>query len=466
VKLFSRVLVIVALVGGSAFLAGGQTKSAASDPNGPVLLTCSPAPCVLPAMQVSQGPNDNWDAVIAADPSNPRNIIVGTNDANCGENGSSTPGFLVSSDAGSDWSQYCMPGGSGGGHNYFPIGFPTLGGYDRNGVAYIGGLYSSDEAGGGEGFQKSRDGVHWSALAPAIFSDKYGEGYCWMAVDTSAASPYVNSIYVSCVMIGYMSGKYYNQLVVAHSSDGGATWGQADVSTPLIGGDEDSYTAMTVGKDGAVYLTWQFCNQINACGNGPAYMAFSKSSDGGNTWSKPRLVAPVTNVYPFPNTQDVVVPNTPAIGVDNSDGPSAGNLYAVMYNWTGTFTQVVVVRSTDGGDTWSQPLPVAPGIAHDQFLPWIAVSPTGMVGVSWLDRRNDPADVNFQAFAGISSDGGQSFEPNVQLTSEFSNPNESVGGWSDYDTCTWDGPNYFLAAWMQLHSGSGTQINVGGIRLK
>jgi hypothetical protein len=464
VKLFS-VTVILALVGGSALLAGGQTNSAASDPNGPAQLTCSPAPCVLPAMQVSQGPNDNWDAVIAADPSNPRNIIVGTNDANCGENGSSTPGFLVSSDAGSDWSQYCMPGGSGGGHNYFPIGFPTLGGYDRNGVAYIGGLYSSDEAGGGEGFQKSRDGVHWSALAPAIFSDKYGEGYCWMTVDANVGSPYVNSVYVSCVTFGYMGGEGFNQLVVAHSSDGGATWRQANVSTPLLNGDGDLNTAMTVGKDGTVYLSWMYCtvgSQTECDDLTTGYMMFSKSSDGGNTWSKPTLTATVAL-----GGADLVGPiETPAIAADNSDGPYAGNLYVVMYNWTGTFTQVQVVRSIDGGDTWSKPVPVAPGITHNQFLPWIAVSPTGLVGASWLDTRNDPLGVNFQAFAGISSDGGQSFEPNVQLTSEFSNPNEGSGPWSNFDTCTWDGSNYFLAAWMQLNTASGTQINVGGIRLK
>jgi len=47
----------------------------------------------------------------------------------------------------------------------------------------------------------------------------------------------------------------------------------------------------------------------------------------------------------------------------------------------------------------------------------------GLVGVSWLDRRNDPANIDYQAFAAISSDGGMSFGENVQLTTAFSNPN-------------------------------------------
>jgi hypothetical protein len=460
-----RLISIVALLAVGACFAGAQRTSPVRDVAAPGLLTCSPAPCVLPAMQVSQGPNENWDAVIAADPSHPLNVIVGTNDANCNSEGAATQGFLTSSDGGSDWSQYCMPGRAKGGQAYAPVGPPILGGYDHNGVAYIGGYYYNTlGAGNGEGFQKSRDGVHWSPPAPAILSYEYEPAWCWMAVDASASSPYVNSVYVSCVMLGHVGRKSYDQLVVAHSRDGGSTWQQVNVARPQIGYAQDIYTAMTVGKDGTVYLTWQYCGQDTACGEVPVEMAFSKSSDGGNTCSKPTLIATVT-LHGIPNTE-AGVPNTPAIAVDNSDGQYAGNLYVVMYNWTGTFMQVVVVRSTDGGNTWSQPVPLAPGITHDQFLPWIAVSPAGLVGVSWLDRRNDPADVNFQAFAGISSDGGLSFEPNIELTTEFSNPNVGVGPFSYFDGCTWDGPNYFLAAWMQLNTGRDTQINVGGIRLK
>ena len=141
-----------------------------------------------------------------------------------------------------------------------------------------------------------------------------------------------------------------------------------------------------------------------------------------------------------------------------------------MYNWTGSHLQVQVVRSTDGGNTWSKPVLVAPASdTHDQFFPWLSVSGTGLVGVSWLDRRNDPANVDYQAFAAISTDGGQSFQPNIQLTTAFSNPN--VNGYADnawmgdYTGNTWDGPNYFVAAWMDSSNGIDMQEVVGGIRL-
>jgi len=88
-------------------------------------------------------------------------------------------------------------------------------------------------------------------------------------------------------------------------------------------------------------------------------------------------------------------------------------------------------------------------------MPWLSVSSSGSVGVSWLDRRNDPANVNYQAFAAISRDGGLSFQPNVQLTQAFSNPAINGNDWmGDYSGNTWVGSN-FVAAWIGGTTGTG-----------
>ena len=168
----------------------------------------------------------------------------------------------------------------------------------------------------------------------------------------------------------------------------------------------------------------------------------------------------------LPNTNQVRVYNYPVIAVDNSNGPYAGNLYLAMYTWAGTYLRVQVIRSTDGGATWSKPVPVAPASdTHDQFFPAISVNPTGLVGVSWLDRRNDPANLSYQAFAAISTDGGKTF-PNTQLTTAFSNPDTNGGGgWmGDYTGNTWAGGK-FIAAWMDSSNGVDMQEVIGGIRL-
>jgi hypothetical protein len=81
-------------------------------------------------------------------------------------------------------------------------------------------------------------------------------------------------------------------------------------------------------------------------------------------------------------------------------------------------------------------------------------------------RPDDPANVNYQAYAAISADGGSSFQPNVELTQSFSNPNVFGIGNASCNGAAWDGPNYFLTAWMDTSNGMNTQDVVGGIRLK
>jgi hypothetical protein len=469
VGILTPLVLAAALAAGQSGAAANASAESTSRP-----ASCSPAPCVLPPSEITQSPNAAWDAPVVADPANPAHLIVGSQ-TDCFQG---NVGFQVTTNAGSTWNQTCMSPLTYEGNEYIPdVGLasgPILG-YDRNGNAYIAGLYAYDGSGdplaGFQGFQKYTANGGWSAPAVAVIGTK-GEHlwpwYCWLSVDASPSSPYVDSVYISCVMNPFQSGTH-NQVVVSHSNDGGASWHQVAVAPAQTFPDAAQNTGMAIGKDGTVYVTWQYCN-TSSCDDGAstACMVFSKSGDGGNTWSKPKLIAPVTLTYPLPNTDPYIyVPNTPAIAVDNSDGPHAGNLYVVMYNWTGTFMQVQVVRSTDGGNTWSQPVPVAPpSYTHDQFFPWISVSPTGLVGVSWLDRRNDPSNIDYQAFAGISANGGLSFE-NVQLTTAFSNPNAIHSAtMGDYTGNTWDGLNYFIAAWMDDSNGQYMEDYVGGIRLK
>jgi hypothetical protein len=465
VKVVGCVVGILAVLASATVLMAGERDGTADLPAiaSSKVTNCSPAPCVLAPTQASEGGSLVNTSPIVANPLNATDLLLGSNDFNC----ESGLGFFISMDGGSAWNRTCSSLGAG---LYEPgTGNPMVA-YDRNGVAYIAAIcYHEGYDTGLISIQSSTDGINWSQAVTALKQGKFPADP-WLAVDTNVGSPYLNSLYVSAVVVSGAS-QNVNRLYVSHSNDGGATWQQVAVAVGEVSPDVDNYTHMTVGKDGTVYLTWMYCNSgPYFCEDDDAYMVFSKSTNGGNTWSTPVLTAKVRlNQEGIPNS-DVGADNWPAIGVDNSNGPYAGNLYIVMYTWTGTYLRVQVVRSTDGGNTWSKPVPIAPpSDTHDQFFPWLSVSPTGLVGVSWLDRRNDPANIDYQAFAAISSDGGQTF-PNVQLTTAFSSPDvngyENNAWMGNYTGNTWDGPNYFIAAWMDSSNGVDMQDVVGGIRLK
>jgi hypothetical protein len=406
------------------------------------------------------------DPAIAANPKNGQQLLLGSVDYNCGTV-TSNVGEHLSADGGSTWTRVeCMPGIEADKRGYDAVGEPSVG-YDAKGNAYASGTYF-DLTGKGDNYhgliavQTSSNGTIWGTPVPALLQPGNTLFYLSsMSVDANSSSPYAGAIYISGVFVSHYGSD--TQVWVSHSNDRGSTWTQVSVDLVQKTPYEDGLTRTAVGKGGTIYVTW-----LTGDSN-PASVVTSKSSDGGNTWSSPQKIAEAEgHVGGLPNTYEPI-DNYPSIAVDNSNGPYAGNLYVIMYNWTGTYLRVQMVRSTDGGTTWSKPIyPVPDRYTHDQFFPAISVNKDGLVGVSWLDRRNDPNDIDYQAFAAISYDGGQTFGPNWQLTTAFSNPkvNGTGNNWmGDYTGNTWV-DDKFIAAWMDSSNGVDMQEVVGGVELK
>jgi hypothetical protein len=283
-----QALLILFIVAGGHFLAG-NAYSQFAQALGLVKaggFNCSPAPCVLPPTQASEGGSIVTDSLIVPNPLNQKELLLGSFDGNCYP---SALGFHLSRDGGSTWKRVlCMPFFYTKNFVYVPSFEPAVG-YDRNGIAYAAGFYNDNE-GGSHGFlavQKSSDGADWSKSVVAMRQPGNTQPlWTSLTVDTSPSSPWVNSVYVSGVMRSH-SG-YQNQVLISHSTDGGATWAQAAVDSVQKHPAEDDFRRMVVGKNGTVYLTWMHCpgsGTDRGCNENIGYTKFSRSVDGGNTWS-------------------------------------------------------------------------------------------------------------------------------------------------------------------------------------
>jgi hypothetical protein len=83
---------------------------------------------------------------------------------------------------------------------------------------------------------------------------------------------------------------------------------------------------------------------------------------------------------------------------------------------------VFLVRSSDGGLTWSTPVRVNDDGMRVNSWQWFAamsVAPGGRIDVVWLDTRNDPFARHSQLFYAASFNGGETWTQNLAISEPF-----------------------------------------------
>jgi len=130
--------------------------------------------------------------------------------------------------------------------------------------------------------------------SPSTLNDKE-----WIAVDHNVGSPFQDRIYVTWTRFLFSAGTgAYVQSPIAFvsSTDGGATF----TSPKLISGNVlyGQGSRPVVGPDGTLYVFWDGSTRHASLDS--TYMV--KSSDGGATWSKPVAVAPLIDSSPLNDT--------------------------------------------------------------------------------------------------------------------------------------------------------------------
>jgi len=377
------------------------------------------------------------------------NVVAGWNDDGQYLSTQSLTGYGYSTDGGLTWHDGGvippMPGG-------LNIGDPEVKA-DRKGNFYFATLAIAPDGPSIIAVSKSTDGGKTFGIPveasvgvsnPFDFQDKE-----FMAIDNSGG-PYDGTIYVTWTdFFANPPPGTFDQIMISRSTNGGRSFEEAiPVSPP--GGFQDSVPR--VGPQGELYVLYV---DYDISG-----LRLSKSIDGGRTFGADGLDNTLIvrfHLIGTPNLNcdrtvlrgDIRVGQSPSLAVN----PTNGEVYIVYeHNPPGADqSDVYFIRSEDGGVTWSEPKRINDDHTHnDQFFPFLAVAADGTVGISFHDRRNDPANSKYDKYLAISRDGGRTFEPNIRMNSAPSPipPVETYDGcyMGDYDQIAADG-EYFYAAW-------------------
>ena len=268
-----------------------------------------------------------------------------------------------------------------------------------------------------------------------------------------ALNPYNNQLYMTWTQFDAYDSKDpndFSHIVFSKSTDGGETWSDP-LQISAFPGDckDDDETA-----EGAVPAIGP---------NGEFYVAWSRndsiwfnySLDDGQTWlKKERFIAtqPQGWVIDIPGLYRCN--GLPVTACDRSTSEYKGTLYV---NWADQRngednTDIWLIKSTDGGENWSNPIKVNDDNENKhQFLTWMTIDQTnGYLYFVFYDRRNHKDERRTDVYLAVSKDGGETFK-NVRISESPFRPNPEMF-FGDYTNISVHN-GVIRPIWTRLHRG-------------
>lgn len=216
------------------------------------------------------------------------------------------------------------------------------------------------------------------------------------------------------------------QIVCERSTDGGKTWPGSPIT--ISPNDQQLVIGVHVFPDNkdpnTFYAVWN--HYTPSLAGQPSELWFATSTNGGQSWSGQRRIAQfegVPTTYPGQSFRNLTIPIM-------AQGPDGGALYVAYAAYRPApapatdeddmQADIMLVKSTNAGSTWSSPLKVNTDNTNaDQFQPYVSVTPGGQVNVTYFDRRldsrpqaagiDDPDNFFVDLFLSRSIDGGATF---------------------------------------------------------
>jgi hypothetical protein len=346
-------------------------------------------------------PETETEPFFAIDPENPKHLLAGYQEDRFEDGGCRVLTAAVSFNGGSTWRETIIPkvtAASGGPYQRTSDPWVTFG---PGGRAYFASLgFDETSARNGVYISTSEDGgLTWGDPVAVHSGTQNFDDKEAIVVDNRNDSPYKGRLYVAWDSI---SPSQQQPVLLTYSDDGGHSFANSailDIQGSNIG------IVPLVGPGGVVHAVW-----LNY-GRGVT-MRSARSMDGGRTWSAPVEISDVRAASVAGSRTGAGIP---AAAIDGNTGA----LYVVWQDsrFTSGTDQIVLSRSTDGGQTWSAPQLVSDGPGNAaNFTPAVAVSPEGWLGVSYYSLRNNPSRLLVDEYLSVSKDGGQQFAKSLRVS--------------------------------------------------
>ena len=255
--------------------------------------------------------------------------------------------------------------------------------------------------------QKSENnGKKWNDGAAIGLNHPKDQDKEWAVFD-----PFSKNIYVTWTEFdkyGSEDTAHKSRILFSKSSDRGKTWSTPVKINEIDGNSIDNSLTVegavpAVGPNGEIYVAWSLGDNIY----------FDYSIDQGKTWQQKDIIA-VTGIigwsFGIPGIDRC---NGMSIAsCDISNGANKGTIYI---NWSDQRngednTDIWLIKSTDNGKTWSNPLKINDDEGkNQQFFTWMTIDQTtGYIYTVFYDRRNHN-DNTTDVYLAYSVDGGDTF---------------------------------------------------------
>jgi hypothetical protein len=296
--------------------------------------------------------------------------------------------------------------------------------------------------------QKSTDnGVSWSDGSYTGLNGSKDQDKQWSVIDRSN-----DNIYLTWTQFDEYGSKdptCASVILFSKSLDGGESWSNPLQINKFVGDCLDGDDAVggavpAVGPNGEIYVTWA----------GPRGLMFNRSLDKGESWLQEEILIDTMPGGWNQNISGISRANGfPITKCDLSGGPNHGTIYV---NWSDQRngehdTDIWFSKSTDGGNTWSSKSKVNNDNSNrQQFFTWMDIDQTnGNLHFVFYDRRNHSGDQT-DVYLAFSNNGGRSFK-NKRISESPFLPNKGVF-FGDYTNITVHN-NIVRPIWTRLHEG-------------